>query len=191
MLEIGLVPEIAERSSVTNWTTKQISEEVWTVLFEAARRAPSSWNHQPARYVAVHEEAAKRCLCDALHRCNRWAEKAPGLIVQVACPEDDDKVAGKEYYLYDCGLSMMSLVYQAQALGITSRQMIGWEEDEVRSILGIPEKYRIVVITAIGYPSVSPVSEAVAQVKRHATAQHKRHKVENTVFWQAWGGEKR
>jgi nitroreductase len=58
-MENLLVQEIAERKSVTNWTDKKISPETWAVLLEAARRAPSSWNHQPARYVLVDDEENK------------------------------------------------------------------------------------------------------------------------------------
>jgi nitroreductase len=189
-MENLLVQEIAERKSVTNWTDKKISPETWAVLLEAARRAPSSWNHQPARYVIVDDEESKKRLCEALHRTNSWAARAAGLVVQVAAPEDDDVVDGKTYYLYDCGLSMMSLVYQAQSMGITSRQMIGWDESEVKRILGIPERYRVVVITGLGYPSTSVLSTTLAEFKRHATSQHKRNNLDEMVFWQCWQGGK-
>lgn len=187
-MDMKLAVEIAERKSVTNWSAREISQETWEILFEAARRAPSSWNHQPARYIAVTESEAKQALCDAMHRCNGWAAKAAGLVVQVARPEDDDVVDGKPYYLYDCGLAMMSLIYQGQVLGLSARQMIGWDEVEVKRILGIPEDYRVVVIVGIGYPSENAVSAAAADAKRHLTAQHKRFAVQHLVTWQRWGG---
>ncbi|GIM46275.1 NADH dehydrogenase [Collibacillus ludicampi] len=186
---IQLLPEIEERSSITNWSSKSISEETWEILFEAARRAPSSWNRQPARYVVVSEENVKKSVCNALHRTNKWAEKAAGLIVQVADPVDDDRLDGKDYYLYDCGLSMMSLIYQAQSMGITTRQMIGFDEKDMKQILGIPDRYRIVVIAGLGYPSESPVSMKLAQIKHVMTEQHKRYRLEHLVSWQKWGGK--
>ena len=184
-----LRPEIAERKSTTNWSPQPISAQTWDLLFEAARRAPSSWNHQPARYVAVSEKTAITALSDVLHRCDSWAKDATGLVVQAACPEDDDRVDGKDYYLYDCGLGMMSLVYQAQAMGISSRQMIGFDEQEVKRLLGIPERYRVVIITGLGYPSTNPLTSALADVKRTLTAQHKRFATEHLVSWQKWGGD--
>ncbi|GMA51329.1 nitroreductase [Alicyclobacillus contaminans] len=186
MDQLQLAPEIAERKSVTNWTDQKISREAWELLFEAARRAPSSWNHQPARYIAVTTPENIRALSDCLHRTNRWAEHAAGLVVQVACPDDDDRIDGKDYYLYDCGLAMMSLVYQAQILGITARQMIGWDESAVKDCLGIPSEYRVVVITGLGYPSVSPLSTSLAQIKRQATCQHKRYALKHLLSWQRW-----
>ncbi|MHB1630123.1 MAG: nitroreductase family protein [Bacilli bacterium] len=184
----GLLPHIATRQSVTNWTREPISADAWDLLFEAARRAPSSWNRQPARYVAVTDRASIRKLSEVIHRCNRWAARAAGLVVQMACPADDDRVDGKEYYLYDCGLAMMSLVYQAQAMGITARQMIGWDESDIRVLLGIPERYRIVVVVGLGYPAKHGLSATIAARKRQITAQHKRFATGHIVHWQRFGG---
>lgn len=189
MNEIKLAAEIEERKSITNWSARKIEMDTWSCLFEAARRAPSSWNHQPARYITVNEKSDIRALCNTLHRTNSWAEKAAGLIVQVAAPEDDDRIDGKEYYLYDCGLAMMSLIYQAQVLGVTTRQMIGWDEAAVKSLLIIPDRYRVVVIAGLGYPSESAVSEQGAMLKRRLTAQHTRFNMKHLVFWKKWGNE--
>jgi nitroreductase len=186
---LKLLPDIEERSSLASWSAKPIPEEAWQLLFEAARRAPSSWNRQPARYVAVSEEKMKDAVCRSLHRTNRWAEKAAALIIQAAAPEDDDRVDGKDYYLYDCGLAMMSLAYQAQSMGITARQMTGWDENEIKETVGIPHRYRIVVITALGYPNDSPLAVKLANAKRVLTGQHKRYQLQHLVSWQSWGIE--
>jgi nitroreductase len=188
MTDKRLAPEIAERQSMTNWTHDSIPEPEWELLFEAARSAPSSWNHQPARYIAIKDVENIHKVCRHLHLTNKWAKHAAGLIVQVAHPDDDDRIAGKDYYLYDCGLAMMSLVYQAQVLGITARQMIGFDEASVKASLDIPERYQIVVITAIGYPSFSPLPRALAQIKRRVTHQHKRFALEHVLFWEHWEG---
>lgn len=189
MVQVKLAAEIEQRKSVTNWGSKKIGEATWNCLFEAARRAPSSWNKQPARYIVVTEKTDIKRLGNALHRINNWAEKAAGLVIQVAAPEDDDQINGKHYYLYDCGLAMMSLIYQAQSLGITTRQMIGWDENEVKAILAIPERYKVVVIAALGYPSDSVVSRQLMTIKRSLSSQHKRFKIKHLVFWKKWGAE--
>jgi nitroreductase len=186
---IALAPEIAERKSVTNWTKQKISKDMWELLMEAARRAPSSWNHQPARYIQIQNEGNIKELSNAFHRTNKWAAKAAGLIVQVANPEDDDCVSGKDYYLYDCGLAMMSLVYQAQLIGLSCRQMIGWDETEVKKQLSIPPAYRVVVVTALGYPSSSFVSNISQEIKRTLTQQYKRYDTKHISSWEQWNGE--
>jgi nitroreductase len=186
----NLALEIVERKSVVNWSPQLCTDKAWSLLLEAARHAPSSWNRQPARYILLKEKDRIKQLCTAFHRTNQWAEKAAGLIVQAANPDDDDRVSGKDYYLYDCGLAMMSLIYQAQVMGISCRQMIGWDEKEVKELLQVPDPYRIVVITAIGYPSSSAVSQGMANGKRRLTQQDKRYKPEHIACWHTWGGEK-
>jgi nitroreductase len=189
MEEVHVLPEIQERKSIANWSDRLIREEHWDCLIEAARRAPSSWNHQPARYIILNDKAAIKQVCQAMHRTNFWAEKATALVVQVAAPEDDDQVEGKDYYLYDCGLAMMSMVYQAQALGMTTRQMIGWDEVAVKEILLIPQRYRVVVIAGMGFPAESKISQIAADFKRNLTHQQKRFERKHLVFWKAWGRE--
>jgi nitroreductase len=184
-----LAPEILERKSVTNWTKQKWANDVWELLMEAARRAPSSWNHQPARYILIQNEENIKRLSNAFHRTNKWAANAAGLIVQMANPEDDDRVNGKDYYLYDCGLAMMSLVYQAQLMGLSCRQMIGWDEREVKKLLNVPSEYLVVVITAIGYPSSSIISQTSQELKRTITQQHKRYDTKHISSWEKWNGE--
>lgn len=186
-----LAIEIVERKSATNWTGQQISHETWELLFDAARCAPSAWNRQPARYIAVTNRDSIRALTDCLHRTNRWAKKAAGLVVQVACPTDDDRIDGKDYYLYDCGLAMMSLVYQATILGLSTRQMTGWDELSLKACLDIPDSYRVVVVTGIGYPSNSTVSTSLAEAKRCVTGQQKRYALKHILSWQHWEGADR
>lgn len=187
-LKITLASEIAERKSVTNWTKQKCTAEVWECLLEAARCAPSSWNHQPARYILIQKEGNIKKLANAFHRTNKWAANAAGLIVQVANPDDDDRISGKDYYLYDCGLAMMSLVYQAQVLGLSCRQMIGWDEAEVKQQLNIPPHYRVVIITALGYPDHSFISSTSQELKRTLTQQHKRYQSKHISSWEEWNG---
>ncbi|WP_162297080.1 nitroreductase family protein [Sporolactobacillus pectinivorans] len=188
-VENELAPEILQRKSVSHWNGEKCSEEIWDLLIEAARLAPSSWNHQPARYIIIKDEKNIRALSQCLHRTNQWVSDASGLIVQVAKQEDDDRTDGKDYYLYDCGLAMMSLIYQAQIMGLMCRQMIGWDERQVKQRLDIPEPYRVVVITALGFPSKSGFRSTVQDLKRNLTQQNRRYKVNQVFFREKWNGK--
>jgi nitroreductase len=187
MLSANLLPEIESRKSETHWSDTPINKDNLDCIIEATRRTPSSWNHQPARYIILNDKEAIQQLCKALHRTNYWAVKASALVVQVADPETDDRIDGKDYYLYDCGLAMMSMIYQAQALGITSRQMIGWDEAEIKSLLMIPERYRVVVITGMGFLTESKTAQIISDLKRNITHQQKRLDRKHLIFWKTWG----
>jgi hypothetical protein len=45
----------------------------------------------------------------------------------------------------------MSLVLQAEHMGLRCHQMAGWEQGPVRTALGIPDDERLIVVMAIGY----------------------------------------
>lgn len=186
-LTVTLAPAIHYRQSTTDWSPQPLQPIVWEVLLEAARRAPSSWNHQPARYVVVDHQQTKKRLMSVVHRGNAWAGKSPGWVVQFACPADDDIIDGKPYYLYDCGLAMMSLIYQAQVLGLVARQMIGWDEQGVKEVLALPKHVRVVVITALGYPPTTSFARRMTHFRRRMTQQHKRFSVEYIAAREHWG----
>lgn len=186
--EDEVAPEMITRQSVTHWRAEKMTDATWALLIEAARRAPSSWNHQPARYIVIDDDEQRAKVCRGLHRVNRWAARAPALLVQVARPSDDDIVSGQPYYLYDCGLAMMSLVFQAQRLGIYSRMMIGFDEDDIRNVTQIPADYRIVVMAGLGYLSDSKLAEKMQHVRRRVSGQHKRYSAKDIVSRQVWGG---
>ena len=185
--ERDLAPEITSRRSVTTWKPDKLDSKTWTLLLEAARRAPSSWNNQPARYVVVDAKASLQRVYQGLHRANYWAEKAPALLIQVARPADDDVVGSQPYYLFDCGLAMMSLLLQAQRLDIDSHMMIGFDEEEVRQAISLPPDYRIVVIVALGYHAESNVAVKLQETRRRITGQHKRYAIDHLVSRQKWG----
>lgn len=83
----------------------------------------------------------------------------------------------------------MSLVYQAQLMGLSCRQIIGWDETEIKKLLNIPSTYLVVIITAIGYPSSSKISQVSQDLKRTITQQHKRYDKKHICSWEKWNGE--
>ncbi|HUP02866.1 MAG TPA: nitroreductase family protein, partial [Bryobacteraceae bacterium] len=59
--------------------------------------------------------------------------------------------AQNAYALYDLGAAIASLGLQAAALGMTTHQMAGFDQEAVRAAFGIPGDYAMGVITALGY----------------------------------------
>ncbi len=60
--------------------------------------------------------------------------------------------------MLDIGISMQQLMLEAWDQGLGTC-WIGWiKEDEIRSILGVPENVRVVALTPLGYPAILPDS---------------------------------
>ncbi len=147
-----ILSEIGKRKSVYLFKNKDIQKEKIDLLIEAARWAPSSFNNQPWNYIFVHKkDKTRKNLEKALSITNSWAKKAPYLIVVFSKKQDDTIYNGIPYYLYDTGLSTMSLTIEAENQGLSTHHMAGWKAEKVRKTLSIPENYDIIVLIALGY----------------------------------------
>jgi len=148
---INLLPEIKNRVSPIIFQDKAVPKEKLDAVLEAARLAPSSYNRQPWRYIVANESAALAKAHKGLALGNFWAKQAPVIIIVISKPSFDDQVDGKEYYLYDTGLSVMLLVIEATHQGLSTHQMLGFKEDVVKKEFSIPDDWRIIVVIAMGH----------------------------------------
>lgn len=147
-----ILPEIKNRKSITLFRVQDIEKDKIDAVIEAAKLAPSSYNNQPWNYVFVHKDDINRKeMEDSLIIGNGWAKKAPYLVVVGADPDKDTINNGIYYYLYDIGLSVMSLVLEAEHQGLRAHQMGGWEKDKLKKAVNFPDNINPIVVIAIGY----------------------------------------
>ena len=147
-----VMTEISGRYSPNSFSDEEIEGDKIDALIEAARRAPSSFNNQPWRYVFVsRNESSRKDLENSLALPNSWAKKASHLVVVFAREKDDKPYNKVPYHIYDSGLSAMSLVLEAEHQCLKCHQMAGFDPKKVRLALGIPEEYDVLVIIAVGY----------------------------------------
>jgi nitroreductase len=147
-----ILPGRRKRMSPVMFKKDNVEMEKIEALIEAARWAPSCGNAQSWNYVFVSKDAETReDFEEGLTRGNVWAKAAPYLVAVGADPEGACKTNDIPYYAYDVALSVMSLVIEAEHLGLRVHQMAGWDETKVKPALGFPDEYRVVVVFALGY----------------------------------------
>jgi nitroreductase len=160
-------------------------------LFEAARWAPSSGNEQPWRFVVVHRgqspAAFAALLASLTGRNPTWAEAAPVLVlVAVRETSERDPAAVNRHAWYDVGQAVAFLTLQATAIGLSIRQMEGFDHDRAAEVCGVPAPFAPAVMMAIGYagdPEALPVER-----HRHAEVKPRaRRPLEDIVFAERWG----
>jgi nitroreductase len=122
----------AERRSPRSLdATAVVTNEDLVAMLEAARWAPSAFNHQPWRYiVGLRGTAEFDQLLGTLGEFNQgWAKRASLLVAVAGVPTAPD---GKENptYLYDCGLSVAQLTLEAHHRGFVAHQMAGFDHDK-------------------------------------------------------------
>lgn len=120
---------IAERRSPRSLDeTALVTSEDLIAILEAARWAPSAFNHQPWRFiVGLRGSSEFNELLGTLGEFNQaWAKRA-SLLVAVAgvptAPDGNDNPT----YLYDCGLSVAQLTLEAHHRGFVAHQMAGFD----------------------------------------------------------------
>jgi nitroreductase len=122
-----------------------------TALLEAARWSPSANNTQPWRFVVTQRgEAGFERLAGTLSGNNRrWAGRASALLLVLA-ETTDETGAPRGYGLYDTGQAVAHLVTQAQAEGLATHQLGGFDKAAAAAAFGIDPRFTPVVVIAVG-----------------------------------------
>jgi len=151
---ISIISSITGRHSPRAFSDKAVSTEETEALFEAARWAPSAFNHQPWRFV-VADKNKNINLYDkifaSLEDFNRkWAITAPILVAVIAYSKGPKGNTNK-YAWYDTGQAVSNLCSQATSMGIFAHQMGGFDPSIISKNLNLSDDFEPVTVIAIGY----------------------------------------
>lgn len=144
---------IKSRSSIREYKSDKVPLEVVKEIIEAAGRAPSWGNKQCWRFIIVDSKVEKNLIGRASGQANiaKACEDAPYVVVVCANPRESGAKNGMEYFLFDCGLAVGNLLAAAQAEGLATC-VVGWfDEKTVKGVLNVPDHYKIVAYTPLGY----------------------------------------
>jgi nitroreductase len=147
-----LHPLLSERWSPRGFDAgHELAEAQVTALLEAARWSPSANNSQPWRFLVTHRgEAAFERLTSTLTGNNRrWAGRASALLLVLA-ETTDAEGRPRAYGLYDTGQAVAHLVTQAQAEGMSTHQLGGFDKDAAAAEFGVDPRFTPVVVLAVG-----------------------------------------
>jgi nitroreductase len=182
----GVLPIFHARWSPRSFSDREVGREDLARVFEAARWAASSFNEQPWRFlVGTRNSETYRKILHSLMPFNQaWAGKAPVLILGAARTSFSHNDAPNRVALYDLGAACSYLTLQAAALGLSTHQMAGFDEDTVRKSFEIPETYALGAVIALGYQG-EPAALTHPQMLAQETAQRTRKLLKDFVF-SAW-----
>ncbi len=138
-----------------------VAEKDLNTMFEAVRWAPSARNDQPWYfYWTKIETASHKKLASCLPSYNEWTAKAPVLILACYINEGDN-----EYALYDLGAAVVTLVYQATALGYCARQVGSFDRKKAKEVLSLPSNQHPFVLIPLGkLGNYSQTSESIVKM---------------------------
>jgi len=178
-----MIQEIKQRRSIRKYKNKVIDQDLIMDLLESARLAPSGNNTQPWQFIVIKDDTIRQQVMEV---CNNqiWMMSAPVFIVCLAdtrarMKEERFKVNENsaemdvKRVIRDTSIAVEHIVLEAESMGLGTC-WIGWyEQDDVRSVLDIPETHFVLSILTVGYPDHSPAAKS-------------RKEMEEILYFEKW-----
>ena len=145
---------IKNRRSMRKFTDEELSQDQVVVLLKAALMSPSSKRSNPWQFVVVDDKETlqKLSLCKEMGAA--FLKDAALAIVVMADPLASD------VWIEDASVAATCLLLQAEDLGlgacwvqVRGRQTADGKDSEqtVRDLLGVPQRYGVCCLLAIGH----------------------------------------
>lgn len=132
-----------------------VDEKMIGLILHIGTYAPSAGNLEEWEFVVVEDDGGKKALSAAALDL-RHVRKAPAVIVICADVRKAALKYGKRgelvYAPEDAGACAAFMGVAANALGLGFDLVKGFDEEEVRNALNLPENLRPMVLMPVGYP---------------------------------------
>ena len=175
---MDVLPEIMQRYSVRSYKDTPVEQDKLDRVLEAARLAPSAKNMQEWRFVVVRDPETRRKLAVAAKN-QTFVGEAP--VVIACCAENADYImsCGQLSYPIDVAISIDHMTLKAVEEGLGTCWIGSFYEDQVKEILGIPKKTRVVEMLTLGYPKPGETGRPKSRLA-----------MQEIIHWENWGGTK-
>lgn len=158
---------LEKRRSIRKYKDAPVPREKILRMLEAARIAPSASHRQPWHFIVVEDKETIKKLAK-----NEWAAEAPVMIVGLA-----DQAASPNWCSNDLGIALEHLVLAATNLGLGTCWMgQTGREEMIKSLLGIPDNFKVVAVVPVGVPDETP-------------APKERKSLDAIVSWEKFGSK--
>jgi nitroreductase len=171
---------VLKRRSIRKFKEEPVPEKLLNKVLEAGRWAPSAGNTQPWRFILVTDADVKKRIADVCTEFSRkaWAEFSPerarylaarggswdksGMakipVLVVVCYEVSERMR-EELILGSAWAAIENMLLATTAEGLGSSIYTFYdieEENMIKEILRVPEKYRIACMIQLGYSAAEP-----------------------------------
>ena len=143
------------RRSIRKFQNKEVEKEKIDTILRCALLSPSSRSRRPWEFVVVTDKKMLKELSKCREHSSGFLAGAPVGIVVIADPEKCD------VWVEDASIASIIMQLAAHKLGLGScwiqvrrRTAPNGKEtgDYIKELLGIPSKYEVECIIALGYP---------------------------------------
>jgi nitroreductase len=161
-----MMDAIRARKSVRSYLDRPVDDATFGRVMEAARLAPSARNDQEWRFVAVRNKATRERIALDAAKQPFIAEAA---VLLACCAETDGRImrCGQVSYPIDVAIAMDHLSLAAAAEGLGTCWIGSFDEEMVKTLLGIPRAVRVVQLMPLGWPvDPAPITKRRLQMEK-------------------------
>lgn len=147
-----VIGNIMTRTSVRQYTDRQISADTLETLLKAGMAAPTAVNKQPWAFVVT----TGRDALDSLATLQPRLKTAAAAITVCGDMTRAIEGEGRDFWVQDCSAATENILLAAHALGLgavwTGVYPIAERVDDVSRTLALPDSVVPMCIIAVGYP---------------------------------------
>ncbi|WP_461206449.1 nitroreductase family protein [Clostridium sp. DL1XJH146] len=145
---------INKRISVKKFKNTKVEDEKLDRMIKAAMAAPTWKNKSAFKFILVDEKNVKdqisNCVINKTNEAANSIREAPLIAVIASDKEESGEVDGKAMYLVDSAIAMEHFILAAENEGYGTCWIADLDEKSIKSILNIPQKYKVVAMTPVG-----------------------------------------
>ena len=146
-----LMEVIAKRESVRSYEDRPVPEDKLLKVLEAARLAPSASNRQRCKFIVVRDEKRRQALSLATGGQAHVAG-APVVIAAVSTMPEYVMRCEVPAYAVDLAIAVDHMTLVAADEGLGTCWIGAFSQEEARTVLGVPDNYKVVILLPLGYP---------------------------------------
>lgn len=145
---------VNSRTSIKKYKQAGINDEKLGRIIKAAMMSPSWKNRTPYKFIIVEDRNKKDQIASSIKNSSQeildGVKDAPVVAVIVGEPGNSETIDGKDMYLMDSTVAMEHFVLAAANENYGTCWVACFDENAIKSILGIPAEFKVIALTPVG-----------------------------------------
>ena len=171
MIRMDVKEAITIRRAYRALEPVEITDTMIEDLARNAQLAASCFNNQPWRLVFVRNSQMLSKLFRVMSKNNQWVQGASLIIAVFSTRDFDCMLPGRDYYLFDTGMAIGSLILRATELGLVAHPIAGYDHEKAKGLLDIPEGMTLITLVIVG--KHAPMSTSLLTEKQIETEKER------------------
>lgn len=170
---MNVLEAIQTKRAIRQFKPDPLSDETIQVILNAGRRAQSSKNTQPWRFIAITDRDILQKLSTLGTYAGHLAQAALGVAILTPDPTQRFSI------MFDAGQAAAYMQLAAWECGVGSVPATIYEPEQARALLQFPEDWHLRICISFGYPSDPTLLSRPNQ-------KGGREAFESVIHWNQW-----